>query len=100
MTNHQSGTYEQDGKTQNWSVFVKIAAVPEDAVHTALAEPWVDSDGSEYGYMWYTADGTEIGPEIWGAFAIIQGVFNDTGSGDHGLFYGSPVGPGFGKFAP
>jgi len=50
-------------------------------VHTALAEPWVDSDGSEYGYMWYTADGTEIGPEIWGAFAIIQGVFNDTGSG-------------------
>jgi len=47
-----------------WNYFVKIVAAPADAVAV---------DG-----IWYTADGTEIGPVIWGAFAIIQEVENDS----------------------
>lgn len=50
--------------------------------------------------IWYAADGTEIGPEIWGDFAIIQEVSNDACAGEHGVQYLSPVGPGFGKFKP
>jgi hypothetical protein len=81
-TNHQSGEYEQDGKTCKWNYFVKIVAVPEDAVLV--------------GGVWYNADGVEIGPEIWGAFAIIQQVENDPCGGIHGLQYISPDHAGFG----
>jgi hypothetical protein len=84
LTNHQSGTYELNGKIYHWTYFVKIVAAPADAVST--------------GGVWYTADGMEIGPAIWGAFAIIQEIYNDSGTGDHGLLYKSPVGPGFGKW--
>ncbi|MFC1625421.1 hypothetical protein ACFL1Q_00035 [Patescibacteria group bacterium] len=74
-TNHMSGGTGKD----KWTYFVKIVAVPEDAVLV---------DG-----IWYTADGTEIGPEIWGAFAIIQ----ETESGS-GLIYGSPLRKGLGNW--
>jgi hypothetical protein len=84
LTNHQSGTYEKDGKTYHWTYFIKIIAAPADAY----------SDGG----VWYTADGMEIGWAIWGDFAVIQEVYNDPGTGDHGLLYKSPVGPGFGKW--
>jgi len=79
LTNHMSGGDKKD----KWTYFVKIVAVPVDAV-TA-------------GGMWYASDGTEIGPVIWGSFAIIQEL--ETGSGAP-LIYKSPVGPGFGKFKP
>ena len=46
-----------------WNYFVKIVAVPSDA--------------ENIGGMWYTAEGIEIGPVIWGSFAIIQEVVND-----------------------
>ena len=81
-TNHQTGEY--DGK--KWTYFVKIVAAPADAT--------VD-DG-----MWYTADGTELGPVIWGSFAIIQQVINDKDTGDHGVYYKSPASPGFGFYKP
>jgi hypothetical protein len=84
LTNHQKGQYEEDGKVYKWTYFVKIVAAPADAV----------LDGG----VWRTADGFEIGPAIWGDFAIIQEVYNDTGTGDHGLLYKSPVGPGLGKW--
>jgi hypothetical protein len=84
LTNHMSGTYEQDGKACHWTYFTKIVAAPEDAVLT---------DG-----VWYTAGGEEIGPAIWGQFATIQVVENDACSGIHGAQYVSPVGPGFGKW--
>jgi hypothetical protein len=74
-TNHQSG--EDDG--QKWTYFVKIVAAPADA-YTA-------------GGIWYSADGTEIGPVIWGAFAIIQQVVSGEGA-----TYVSPSGPGLGKW--
>ncbi len=75
-TNHQRGTGEAG---DDWTYFCKIVAVPEDA------DP---VDGT-----WYAADGTEIGPEIWGAFAIIQEV-----ESGEGATYVSPSGPGFGKW--
>jgi hypothetical protein len=85
LTNHQSGEYEDDeGNLCKWNYFVKIVAVPSDAV--------ID-DG-----IWYTADGEMIGAEIWGAFAIIQEVLNDPCAGDHGVQFVSPAGPGLGKF--
>lgn len=86
-TNHQKGVYtDAKGKKQRWEYFVKIVAAPADAT---LA-----------GGTWKAADGTDIGPVIWGDFAIIQEVYTDTGSGDHGLLYVSPYAAGFGKFAP
>ena len=84
LTNYQSGEYEIDGEFYKWNYFVKIVAVPADATLS--------------GGIWYAADGTEIGPFIWGEFAIIQEVYNDQGTGDHGIYYLSPVGPGFGQF--
>lgn len=84
LTNHQSGEYEVDGKTCKWTYFVKIVAAPSDATLT---------DG-----VWYAADGTEIGPVIWGEFAIVQQVENDACASLHGAQYISPVGPGLGKW--
>jgi hypothetical protein len=86
LTNHQRGTYEQDGKTYKWEYFIKIVAVPADAVLV---------DG-----RWKTPAGVEIGPAIWGEFAIIQEVYNDQGTGDHGILYKSPAAPGFGVYKP
>jgi len=87
LTNHQSGEYEgTDGEICKWNYFVKIVAVPEDA--------------NEIGGIWYAADGTEIGEEIWGSFATIQEVENDSCAGLHGLQYKSPAGAGFGKYNP
>lgn len=74
-TNHQSGGKGKD----HWVYFVKIVAVPGDA--------YEDSG------IWYAADGTEIGPSIWGSFAVIQRV--ESGVGVYDL---SPAGPGFGKW--
>lgn len=87
LTNHQSGTYFNDeGKLCHWDYFVKIVAAPFDAELV---------DG-----VWYAADGTEIGPVIWGAFAIIQEISNDPCLGEHGVLYKSPAGPGFGMYKP
>jgi len=84
LTNHMWGGYEQDGETCMWNYFVKIVAVPGDAILN--------------GPTWYEADGTEIGPEIWGAFAIIQEVVNDACAGQHGMQYVSPAGAGLGQY--
>lgn len=87
LTNHQSSTYtDENGKTCQWTYFVKIVAAPADAAKS--------------GNVWYDADGNEIGPSIWESFAIIQSVYNDPCAGAHGVEYLSPVGPGFGKFKP
>ena len=84
LTNHMNGEYEQDGETCHWTYFVKIVAAPADAVAT---------NG-----VWYAVDGTEIGPVIWGAFAIIQEVENDPCAGLHGIQYNSPSPTGFGFY--
>ena len=84
VTNHQFGEYEVDGKVYKWNYFVKIAHPGSDAV--------------KIGDTWYTADGTEIGLVIWGAYAIIQQVENDPGAGIHGLQYISPNCAGLGAY--
>jgi hypothetical protein len=76
-TNHMRG--KSEGTPDDWTYFVKIVAVPEDA--------------TEVDDIWYAADGTEIGPEIWGAFAIIQEV-----ESGEGATYVSPAGPGLGNW--
>jgi hypothetical protein len=50
--------------------------------------------------IWYAADGTEIGQAIWGEFAKVQEVSNETGAGEHGVSYLSPYSAGFGRFSP
>ncbi len=84
VTNHQSGEYVDGEETYKWNYFVKIVHPGKDAVL---------SDG-----MWYTADEEEIGPVIWGAFATIQSVYNDQGTGEHGIEYKSPAAPGLGAY--
>lgn len=82
LTNHMAGEYEQNGEMCSWNYFVKIVAAPADA--TAV------------GGVWYAVDGTEMGPAIWGEFAVIQEVSNDPCAGQHGLQYISPDHAGFG----
>ena len=82
LTNHESGKVEVDGKLLNWSYFTKIVAAPLDAIAI---------DG-----IWYTADDVEIGPVIWGQFAIIQEVVNDPSMGAHGVLYKGVAGSGLG----
>lgn len=80
VTNHQSGSYlGDDGKMHKWTYFCKIVAAPTGAEKV---------DG-----VWYTADGTEIGPDIWGAFVIIQEVESGTGA-----TYVSPARAGLGNW--
>ncbi len=85
LTNHQSGEYVNDnGETVKWNYFNKIVAAPTDA--------------SLKGGIWYDADGTKIGPVIWGDFAIIQEVSNDAGADQHGVQYVSPLRAGLGNW--
>lgn len=81
-TNHQMDSYTDSAETCNWVYFTKIIAAPADA--DAI-------DG-----FWYAADGTEIGPSIWGEFATIQSVYNDPCGGFTGIEYLSPDHAGFG----
>ena len=82
LTNHQAGLVLANGKMRKWTYFVKIVAAPDDA--TVI-------DG-----VWWTVDGIELGPVIWGSFAVVQRVSNDPSAGEHGILYLSPNGPGFG----
>lgn len=66
LTNHMS------------KYFLKASAAPADAVK---------KDG-----VWYSASGGEIGPDLWGEFAIIEELDNE-----NNVKYFSPLGPGFGK---
>jgi hypothetical protein len=79
LTNHMRGT-NPDGTV--WTYFTKIVAVPADAV--------------QRGGYWYAADGTEIGPAIWGEFATILEIYNDPSVGAHGVLYVSPDHAGLG----
>ncbi|MEE9367701.1 MAG: hypothetical protein V3V05_02440 [Pontiella sp.] len=90
LTNHRSGIdyLEHNGRIKQvrWSQFVKFVVPPSTAVNV---------DG-----IWYTADGVEIGPERFGSFAVVQYISNDPVYGEHGVFYRSPNGSGFGMYGP
>lgn len=87
LTNHEKGSYPhpETGKTCKYNYFVKIVAVPADATKSEEN-------------IWYSASGVEIGPVIWGSFAIIEEVENDPCAGIHGMQYSSPDHPGLGNW--
>ena len=85
VTNHQSGNVDVNGKMRKWTYFVKIIAVDSDA------QKCTDTN------YWCTPGGIEIGPVLWGEFAIVEEVYNDPSSGAHGILYKSPVDPGLGN---
>ena len=92
ITNHQKGIdIDDDGNECKWSYFVKIVAAPADAYKNPA-----NANGSTIPGLWFNADDTEIGPVIWGQFAIIQQVYNDPCYGYNGLLYHSPDHSGFG----
>jgi len=71
-------------KTCTVSEFVKIVAVPEGA-----------TQGLD---KWYTAEGAEIGPAIWGSYAIIQDIASDP-CDEYGVVnYMSPLKKGLGAW--
>jgi hypothetical protein len=83
LTNHMSGKYVGvNGKNNPWTYFVKIVAAPVDATLT--------------GGVWFMANGTKLGPTIWGEFAIVQEISNDPVANLHGKAFLSEYGPGFG----
>lgn len=82
QTVHMRGSYVEDGQTCSGNIFIKIIAVPESAT----------KDGAG---IWHAADGTVIGPDIWGEFAIIQ-IVNDPCLGMHGIQWISPDHTGLG----
>ncbi len=85
LTNHWMTTYDDvNGNMCEYDDFIKIIAAPLDATLT---------DG-----IWYNVDGTEIGPMIWGEFAIIQSIINDPCNGIEGIDYNSPDHPGLGNW--
>ena len=83
-TNHMYGTYEQGGEVCEWDYFVKIVAAPADATLDAG--------------MWIAADGTPIGPVIWGEFVTIQEVENDPCAGIEGVKFNNEAPTGFGFY--
>ncbi len=96
LTNHIQEDYEgEDGEICSYSYFVKIVAVPVDAVLRPVTDRY-DEYGVPILECWFDADGTEIGDPIWGEFARIQRIIRDSCEGLHGPFYLSPAGPGFG----
>ena len=81
ITNQQSGKVDVNGRMRPWNYFVKIVAV--EPTDTLVNGVWM-------------RDGRELGPGIWGEFAIVEEVYNDPSVGAHGILYRSPVGPGLG----
>jgi hypothetical protein len=84
-TNHMTDTYVgADNKDHKWVYFTKMVKVPSTAYLS--------------GAYWYSADGTEIGPAIWGGFATIESIYNDPYSGFHGVEYLSDYAAGYGAY--
>lgn len=96
LTNHQNGESEgEPGEFYKWSSFVKIVAAPVDAVLMTLSGP------DQYGNFWYTADGRQMGVQIWGEFALIfvnDNSQNNEYQNNNTMDFHSPAGPGVGKY--
>lgn len=89
-----SGTANKVYKICTVSDFVKIVAVPETAVKDSTVSGYYGEG------MWYTDDSktTEIGPVIWGEFAVIQEEASDP-CGEYGVInYFSPFKKGLGNW--
>lgn len=84
LTNQVNGDYyDVDGNECHYTYYVKIVAVKSTDVLISG--------------IWHGSDGVEIGPSIWGEFAVIQSIFNDPCGGFHGVEYLTPSRPGLGN---
>ena len=90
LTNHERGTYV-DPDTDKVCDYVSF---------TKMITPDTDAGAYVSEGVWYATDGTEIGAQIWGAFAIIQENYTDSCTEEHGIQYGSPNGTGLGAYTP
>lgn len=90
LTNHIAGACEDE--EEDGVYFVKIVDVPDDA-YTQCDEYDDSTPPACILWNWYTADGTLIGSQIWGAYARIQQVYSGEGA-----TLVSPASPGFGKW--
>jgi len=92
LTNHMTGT-NSDGST--WEDFVKIVAVSDTAIKESDATSCPTSLGLD-GMMWYD-NGVQVGCSVWGQFAVIQEVYNDSSANHHGILFNgeAPTGLGF-----
>jgi hypothetical protein len=82
FTNYLFGTCIADGRERTFNEFLKMVAAPVDA--TLL-------DG-----VWYSADGEQLGPQIYDGFALVHHVVNDPCRALSGLQFKGGI-PGFGR---
>lgn len=87
LTNHVVGDYLDpiDGSMQQYEWFVKIVYM-DTTKYYAMNGNWYDAATNEL-----------IGPQLWGAYCIIQEVYNDTGAHQHGVTWKASR-PGFGFY--
>jgi hypothetical protein len=80
-TNHMTWTGDNGSTAVD---FVKIVAAPAGAKLVSGT--------------WDAADGSELGPDIWGEFIVLQEIYNDAAYGYHGVLSKAPAPPGFGVY--
>ena len=86
-TNHQSGNEDEKGNPiPQWMYFVKIVALPTNAVCAGGNGSMCSVNGQEFGYR------------IWDDMAIVQQVYSDPALGYHGLLFNSPLTAGLGYY--
>lgn len=85
MTIHHTGSYELNGELCAFERFTKIVALPTGAT--------CDASGT-----CHDAKGKELGQAIWGAFAVIQVVFDDPCGGLADEGYQGDASSGLGSF--
>jgi len=92
------GTWtDSNGKSGNWETM--LGAATRDTCDynyfVKIITPDTNADAEEG--VWYSEDGVEIGEQIWGAYAIVQEVNNDSCGNSR---YKSPYSPGLGFYTP
>ncbi|MDO8407617.1 MAG: hypothetical protein Q7S95_00055 [bacterium] len=89
LTNHNSWTVTVDGQDKRGSEFLKVVAAPTGST---VALPV-----SYFGEKTIYVDGKVMGPQLWGEFAAVQYVLNDSSTGDNGLLFKGELNAGFGN---
>jgi hypothetical protein len=87
LTNQVVGDYFDavDSTEQQYEEFTKIVYMNLSRFHLS-ASNWYDNETNEL-----------IGPDVWASYCIIQDVYNDSGTHQHGVTWKSPN-PGFGFY--
>ncbi len=95
-----SGTWSNASQAGTWSSSSGMATkeVCEWDYFVKIVTPSTENGDTKDGGYWYNEDGEEIGPVIWGSFAIVQEIENDVCGGLEGVQYKSFVSPGLGYY--